>query len=150
MKLIFLPHHAILAISIFAACTLSACSAPNNVAPNVQTEGFATLTGIVVYTGTAKIKPNSIATIAIEDASIADVSAIVLATQKIENPTGFPIAFTLKYDPKKINLQNHFYGLRVRIENNGHLEFINDTRIGIITGDYPTHDIHAPVVSTIQ
>ena len=132
---------------MLAACVLSACSTANNI---TKTDDFATLTGKVTYTGPAKINPNSIATIAIEDASIADVSAIVLATQRIENPTHFPIAFALKYDPKKINPHNHFYGLRVRIENNGQLAFINDTRIGIITGGHPTHDIQAPVVSITQ
>ncbi len=132
---------------ILAACVLSACSTANN---STQTDDFATLTGKVDYTGPAKISPNSIATIAIEDASIADANAPVLAIQTIENPTDFPIAFTLKYNPTKINPQNHFYGLRVRIENNEQLEFINDTRIGIITGGYPAHDIQAPVISTIQ
>lgn len=132
---------------MLAACVLSACSTTNN---STKTDDFATLTGKVTYTGPAKISPNSIATITIEDASIADASAIVLATKRIENPTHFPITFTLKYDPTKINSHNHFYGLRVRIENAGKLQFINYTRIGIITGGHPTHDIQAPVVSTIQ
>ena len=140
----------LLSFSMLALCALSACSATNNASQNNQADSFATLTGMVVYTGPAKINPNAIATIAIEDASIADASAIVIATQRIENATHFPIAFAFKYDPKKINPHNHFYGLRVRIENNVQLAFINDTRIGIITGGHPTHDIQAPVVSTTQ
>ena len=72
------------------------------------------------------------------DVSRQDVPAKVLAEQIISNPGRSPIPFELSYDPDAI-VPNHSYAVQARIEWEGKLRFINDTRHCAITRGCPKH-----------
>jgi putative lipoprotein len=73
----------------------------------------------------------------LQDVSRADAPAIVLGEQIIENPEQFPIPFEIMYDPAQID-ERHTYSMRVRIEVEGKLIFINTTAHHVITRGNPT------------
>jgi putative lipoprotein len=68
----------------------------------------------------------------LQDVSLADAPATVLATQRITTPGQVPIAFSLAYDPAAINEVNR-YALQARIEQGNRLLFINDTYTPVLT-----------------
>jgi len=74
--------------------------------------------------------------IQLQDVSRVDAPAIVLGEQIIENPEQFPIPFEIMYDPAQID-ERYTYSIRVRIEVEGKLIFINTTAHHVITRGNP-------------
>ena len=81
----------------------------------------------------AELPAGAIVNVQLQDTSRADAPAVVLGEQVIQNPEQFPISFEIEYDPAKIDERN-VYSMRVRIEVEGKLIFINTTAQHVITG----------------
>jgi uncharacterized lipoprotein YbaY/heat shock protein HslJ len=105
---------------------LSACSAA------LTEPATGTVTGSVSYRERMALPPNAVLEVQLQDVSLADAPARVIATQRIENPGQVPIAFSLAYDPTAIDPVNR-YALQARIEVDDRLWFINDTHTPVLT-----------------
>jgi putative lipoprotein len=82
-----------------------------------------------------------VVSVKVEDTSRADVAAVTIGEQVIENPEPqVPIAFKVDYDPSVID-ERHTYSMRVRIEVDGKLRFINTSAYQVITGGNPTDGV---------
>ena len=62
-----------------------------------------------------------------------DVEAPLIAKRVIAKPGQVPIAFTLDYDPTLIET-GHAYAISARITDRGQLQFVTDTRVGVLGG----------------
>ncbi|ADE55526.1 YbaY family lipoprotein [Coraliomargarita akajimensis] len=94
----------------------------------------AEIRGVVSYRERIALPPGAVMTVALEDVSRMDVAATVLASTQVELNDAPPHAFTLPYDPAEIQDRMR-YGLRVRIEVDGQLRFINDRHIDPFADD---------------
>ena len=80
-----------------------------------------------------EIQNGAVATISVNDCSLMDVAAITLGKIEIKDLKSFPFDYSVEFDESKINY-GCSYGFTVscRIEKNGKLLFLNDTRHSII------------------
>jgi len=85
----------------------------------------------------AELPAGATVNVQLQNTSRADAPAIVLGEQIIQNPAQFPIPFEVTYEPKQIDERN-VYSMRVRIEAEGRLIFINTTAHHVITRGNPT------------
>ena len=97
----------------------------------------ATVKGTINTQNQADLPAGAILNIQLQDTSRADAPAVVLGEQVIQSPEQFPISFEIEYDPAKIDERN-VYSMRVRIEVEGKLIFINTTSHYVITRGFPT------------
>ena len=134
-----LAARAVLLAIVFG---LAACAAP---APKAV-KPLANLTGTVTYQDPVTLSPDAVVTVQLADVSRQDVPANVIAEQVISNPGRSPIPFDLSYDPDAI-VPSHAYAVRARIEWEGRLVYITDTRQCAITRGCPTN-LEVPVVPT--
>ena len=88
------------------------------------------------YREAIKLSPDAVLTVTLADVSRQDVAAKTLAEQLIANPGASPIPFELSYDPDAI-VPGHSYAVQARIEWEGRLLFINDTRHCVLTRGCP-------------
>ena len=102
----------------------------------------ATVTGTVTYREKIALPPQGVVvTVKVEDVSRADAPAVTIGEQIIENPgPQVPIPFEIEYNPDDID-ERYTYAMRVRIEVDGELWFINTTRYQVITRGYPTSNV---------
>ena len=102
----------------------------------------ATVKGTLTYRERIALPPEGVVvTIKVEDVSRADAPAVTIGEQIIENPAHqVPIPFEIEYNPADID-ERYTYAMRVRIEVDGKLWFINTTRYGVITRGNPTSGI---------
>ncbi len=96
--------------------------------PQQESASMETITGQALYRERILLKPGTTMLVVLEDVSRADAMAEVISEQRIEVQGPPPFAFALQYDPAKL-VENHRYGLRVRIEEGDTLRFINDYHI---------------------
>ena len=105
----------------------------------------ATVTGTVTYAENIDLPAEGVVvTVKIEDISRADAPAVTIGQQVIENPGHVPIPFEIEYNPSDID-ERFVYALRVRIEVDGKLWFINTSRYAVITRGSPTSNIEVVV-----
>ena len=104
-----------------------------------------TITGTITFVGTPTFAKGTKVKVMVEDTSLADAPAVVIGKLVIDDPKKTPIPFTVEYDGDKVK-EGHRYTMRVRIEHDGKLKFINDTSIPVITGK-PTKDVKVPVIA---
>ena len=119
-------------IVVLTAVVMAACTAP----ASREVKPLATLSGTVSYREAITLSPDAVLTVELADVSRQDVSAKLLAEQIIANPGTSPIPFELSYDPDAI-VPSHSYAVQARIEWEGRLLFINDTRHCVITRGCP-------------
>ena len=102
----------------------------------------ATVTGTVTYRERLALPPQGVVvSIKVEDVSRADAPAVTIGEQIIENPGHqVPIPFEIEYNPDDID-ERYIYAMRVRIEVDGELWFINTTRHQVITHGYPISNV---------
>ena len=105
----------------------------------------ATVTGTITYVEKIALPSEGVVlTAKIEDVSRADAPAVTIGEQVMENPGQVPIPFEIEYTPGDID-ERYVYALRVRIEVDGKLWFINTSRYAVITRGNPTSDIEIMV-----
>ena len=104
--------------------SLSACSDTGSDGPDAGPSQVKQLQGEVFYRERILLPPGSELEIQLQDISRADAPADVLATVMIPIDSAPPYAFSLDYDPARIDSRMR-YGLAARIESEGRLRFIN-------------------------
>lgn len=97
----------------------------------------AVVKGTINTQDQAELPAGAIVNVQLQDTSRADAPAIVVGEQVIQNPEQFPISFEIEYDPAQID-ERHVYSMRVRIDAEGKLIFINTTKHLVITRGFPT------------
>lgn len=130
-------------MSVFFGALLTGCQTSE---PLVKDQGIQTISGTVFYRERIALPEDAAVTLVLEDVSLADAPAKVIAKHKfITNGKQVPLSFDLAYDSKKI-IANHRYNVRARIEVNGRLRFISDTIVPVITDEANTHNVEIMVV----
>ncbi|MBW2683925.1 MAG: YbaY family lipoprotein [Deltaproteobacteria bacterium] len=109
----------------------------NQSSATAGTEDMLIITGSVWYRERMMVPPDAVISISLEDVSRMGVSAKVIATTGFTAQGGPPWDFSLEYDPRKLNDKGR-YGLRVRIEADGRLMFINMEHIPAFEHDSST------------
>jgi putative lipoprotein len=97
----------------------------------------ATVKGTVNTQEQVELPSGAVVNVQLQDTSRADAPAVVLGEQVIQNTVQFPVPFEIAYDPTQIDEQ-HVYSMRVRIEVEGKLIFINTTSHHVSTRGFPT------------
>ena len=91
------------------------------------------ISGKITCNTTQDIQEGSIVTVQVSDTTRACAPAIPLGNKTIENQRKFPIEFEVEYDDSFLkNPTGYDYSISARIEQNGKLKFINDTRFIIM------------------
>ncbi|EJB8414448.1 TPA: YbaY family lipoprotein [Vibrio vulnificus] len=130
-------------MSVFFGALLAGCQTSE---PLVKDQDIQTISGTIFYRERIALPENAAVTLVLEDVSLADAPAKVIAKHKfITNGKQVPLSFDLAYDSKKI-IANHRYNVRARIEVNGRLRFISDTIVPVITDEVNTHNVEIMVV----
>ena len=107
----------------------------------------ARISGQVVYHEQMNMPPGATIRVTLEDVSRADALAEVLSEQIITPDSGVPVAFTLQYDPNKID-QRFSYALRAQIRDAQHkLLWTTTTHTGVLTRGFPSDEIQLVVQS---
>jgi putative lipoprotein len=104
-------------------------------APDTASAGV--VSGTVAYRERIAMPENAVLTMQLQDASLADAPANVIAEQKFTFAGHqVPLPFELHYDSTKIDPQ-HTYALSARITVNEQLMFMNTTTYRVITQGHP-------------
>ncbi|MDA0147896.1 YbaY family lipoprotein [Vibrio sp. LaRot3] len=112
-----------LAISVLFGALLIGCQS-NSSQQGVQLQ---TISGSVAYRERIALPEHAVVTVKLQDVSLADAPAKVIAEQTIQtNGAQVPFDFKLMYDASSI-IPNHTYSVSARIEVDGKLRFITDT-----------------------
>jgi uncharacterized lipoprotein YbaY len=103
-----------------------------------RAQGDATVAGVVLYRERIALPPGAILKLQLQDVSLADAPAMVLAEQTIE-PMGKapPYAFELAYDASAID-ERHSYAVRAEIRDGDQLLFTTTERYAVITQGNPS------------
>ena len=105
----------------------------------------ASVTGTIIYKEKIALPSDGVVVTAkIEDVSRADAPAVTIGEQVMDNPGQVPIPFEIEYNPADID-DRYVYALRIRIEVDGKLLFINTSRYAVITRGNPTSNIEVIV-----
>lgn len=111
----------------------------------VYSQGQASVTGEIFYLERIALPPAARVTVQLQDVSLADAPATVLAEQVIDPAgAGPPYAFTLPYDPAQIQ-NNRSYAVRATISDGNRLLFTSTERISVITRGGPTSGVRVRV-----
>lgn len=155
LNLLTLTRRATLAAAV--SITALGCSPTENPTPNKTTSSVAsnkqeaTLTGNVVYRQRIALPPKSTITVQLQDVSLADAPAKVLAKQVIVTERQqVPIPFQLKYQSDELDAR-HRYVVRADIRDpNGTLIWVTDTSHPVLTREAPTDSIDIRVVQATR
>lgn len=107
---------------IALASLLAACS-------SAQTP-TARLDGEVFYLQRIALPPSATLSVSLQDVSLADAPAVVLAQQSGQINGQVPLPFKLSYQPDQIR-PGHRYAVSARIEEGGRLLFINTEQYSV-------------------
>ena len=107
---------------IALASLLAACS-------SAQTP-TASLDGEVFYLQRIALPPSATLSVSLQDVSLADAPAVVLAQQSGQINGQVPLPFKLSYQPDQIQ-PGHRYAVSARIEEGGRLLFINTEQYSV-------------------
>ncbi len=102
---------------VLLGALLGACSSFNG-APQAH------LDGEVFYLQRMALPPSATLSVTLQDVSLADAPAQVLARQSGPVTGQVPLPFQLNYDPRQIQ-PGHRYAISARIESQGQLLFIS-------------------------
>ncbi len=98
----------------------------------------ATVTGTVSYLQRIALPPSAVIEVQLQDVSLADAPAKVIAEQTITlGERQVPVAFELNFDPAKIDAK-HRYSVSARILVDGQLRFISDQSYPMLTAGKPS------------
>ncbi|MCG6282610.1 YbaY family lipoprotein, partial [Vibrio diabolicus] len=113
----------ILASSVLLGSVLVGCQNAEETSPMTQTTPAAmqTVSGTMAYRERIALSDNAVVTVTLQDVSLMDAPAKVIATQTFETKgKQVPFAFELAYDSAQIDAR-HTYSVSARIELNGKL-----------------------------
>jgi len=116
-----------------AALVLAACAAPG---PEMSTE--TTVVNVTaLYRERIMLPPGHVLTVRVEDVSLADAPARVLAEASEPLTGGPPYTVTLGFPTSQID-PRHSYAARAEIrDGDGRLVFVTDTRHSVLTNGAP-------------
>jgi putative lipoprotein len=97
----------------------------------------AQVTGTATYLDRAMLPPGAVLSVALQDISVADAPAEVIATATQAIEGGPPYPFALAYDPGEIQ-ERHTYSVRARVTLDDRLIMVTDTFAPVITRGAPT------------
>ena len=133
-----IPLLATLMSLLLAACQQDSGDSPATEAADKE----LTITGQLIYLQRIALPPNAVAKVQLQDVSLADAPAKVMAeqTQELQNRQ-VPIAFTLKVPAGELKPQNR-YSVAARIEDgSGKLLWITDTHNAVDPAQTGTLDL---------
>ena len=137
---------ALLCVTVAAgAVALLICGGETASAQKDDKAKKAKLSGTIEFKGEAKFEADTVARVTLQDVSVADAPAKKVGEQVIKDLKKFPIAFEVEYDPAVIE-KGHTYAVQVRIETKKRLDYINDTRVQVISGGKPFKDVKVQVI----
>jgi uncharacterized lipoprotein YbaY len=111
---------------------------PSTVEANLTVPAtVAAVTGTVTYLGQAALPPGAVLTLRLEDVSMADAPARLLATQTISPVESGPITFAIEYDPTIID-QRGSYVISAAIISRENSLFAGPDGYAVIDHDAPT------------
>jgi putative lipoprotein len=105
----------------------------------------AKVSGTIESKEEARFEADTVARVTLQDVSLQDAPAKKIGEQVIKDLKKFPILFEVEYDPAVIE-KGHTYAVQVRIETKDRLEYINDTRVEVISGGKSSKDVKVPVI----
>jgi putative lipoprotein len=105
----------------------------------------ARVSGTIEFKGEAKFEADAVARVTLQDVSLEDAPAKKIAEQVIKDLKKFPIPFEVEYDSAVIE-KGHTYAVQVRIETKDPLDYLNDTRVEVISRGKPSKDVIVPVL----
>jgi putative lipoprotein len=103
------------------------------------------VSGTIEFKGEARFEADTVARVTLQDVSLADAPAKKVGERVIKDLKKFPIRFEVEYDPAAIE-KGHTYSVQVRIETKKRLDYINDTRVEVISRGKPSKDVKVPVI----
>lgn len=89
-----------------------------------------TITGDIAYRERIALPENAVATVSLIDVSLADAPSVTIGEDVIDPAGQVPIGFVIDFDSDDLT-EGHSYAVAARIEVDGELWFINDTRISV-------------------
>ncbi|AVO57467.1 YbaY family lipoprotein [Pseudomonas chlororaphis] len=111
-------------LSLLALTTLlGACN-------SMQPASKASLDGEIFYLQRIALPPAATLSVSLQDVSLADAPAVLLAEQKGPVKGQVPLPFHLSYDPAQVK-PGHRYSVSARIEVAGKLLFITTEHNGV-------------------
>ena len=131
--------HGIWIVPLLLGAALSGCDSAE------QEESDPMITGSMSYRERVMLTPNAVATVRLEDVSLADAPARVISELEIPNPGQVPITFELPYDPDAID-ERMSYAVRAQIHDRGQLLFTSDTHHPVLTRGAGT-EVDIPLVA---
>jgi len=103
----------------------------------LNASGTGTITGTVTYLQRMALPPTAVIEVELRDVSKADAAAEVVAKESLTaGERQVPIAFTLPYDPGKIEA-SHRYSVGARILVDGKLRYASDQAYPVLTKGNP-------------
>ncbi|TJZ78219.1 hypothetical protein FCG67_09060 [Rhodococcus oryzae] len=112
-------------IAVVAAVVVSIGSTPETAQAD-SVDDTLTVTGNVSYRERIAFPENAVVTVRLEDISLADAPATLLAEQRIEDATGVPVPFELAAYRDAIDPRARL-AIRAQIEVDGALRWTTDT-----------------------
>ncbi|AIS14711.1 YbaY family lipoprotein [Pseudomonas sp. SK3(2021)] len=97
---------------------------------SMQPASNASLDGEVFYLQRIALPPAATLSVSLQDVSLADAPAVVLAEQKGPVKGQVPLPFHLSYDPAQVK-PGHRYSVSARIEMAGKLLFVTTEHNGV-------------------
>lgn len=99
--------------------------------PEIKAEK-AMVSGTVTYRERMALSDGAVIEVSLQDISLADTSATLIAKQRITGAGQVPIRFEIPYDPQEID-ERMTYAIQARITDGEQLLFINDTVAPVLT-----------------
>ena len=98
----------------------------------------AVVMGNILSQVETELPEDSVVYVRLNDVSLADAEAQLIAEQVITGATQLPLPYSVNYNPRQI-IENHTYAIGVRIEDSsGNLLFINPAAYHVITAGNPS------------
>lgn len=118
--------------------------------PTSSESNIQSIMGTVSYRERIALPDKALVTITLQDVSLADAAAKVIAKHRFEtNGMQVPLEFDLAFDNRKIDA-HHRYSVSARIEVDGKLRFITDTHYAVITDENNTKRVDLRLVGVKQ
>ena len=106
------------------------------------------VTGTLAYRERIALPDNAVVTVTLQDISLADAPAKVIANIASKRSCASTFEFDLAYDTNKIEAR-HRYSVSARIEVDGKLRFITDTSYPVITDNAQTDNVNLRLIAWV-